>query len=581
MLFVLNSFGQKDILNKLKVKRQQSPTDVIIYIDSILLTNTNLDNQTYIKLKRAEALAYQENSNNKKALKIVNNLLPKFEKKDHQYIEILLIQSYSNSYLNNFSDASQQALKALELAKTAQDEEMIASANTALSFIHYSNNDFETAFQYLRSSATMQLKAKDSSNLSATYNNIAIIYKKMGNFNEALKYNQKSLKLSLALKDYLGINKSYSNIGRVYELIGEQKKAISYYQKAIDNNRKSKVINSIPYRNMGDVYLNVKNCSKADYYYQKALKIEFNNGNHKVLRRIYKGLFRSAIIENDFEKALFYQSKSDSLSTIITKHEYNEKIKSIENQQKLLQNKKKLQQEKRINSKNRIIYGVSLGLLLLLSLLYFLYSKNTKLKDEQDKLRLEQRVLRSQMNPHFIFNVLSSIQNSLLDNDPIKSAGYISKFAKLIRQNFDFINQKTILLSEEIDALQNYMDTQKVRYSDKFDYEINIFADIDINSIEIPPLLLQPFIENSIEHGFKNKKEIGNIIINILRKEKYICFELIDNGKGIEKKQVDNKMHSIDVFKKRLKLLGKGDEKTLTIQSSPQETTIKFCLKND
>jgi len=573
--------GQDDILDKLKEKRRQSPTEVIVYVESLLLSKENFDTATFIKLKRAEALAYQENSNHQKALNSINEILKRLDKNSNEYIEVLLIQSYSNAYLNNFSDASQQALKALELANIKEDNSLIASANTALSFIHYSNNNYETAFQYLASSAQMQKKAKDSSNLSATYNNIAIIYKKMANFKEALNYNKKSLAISIAIKDYLGISKSYSNIGRVYELLGDKTKAISYYQKAIDNNLKAKVNNSIPYRNMGDVFMKNNELLKAKEFYYKALATEKDNGNHKTLKSINKALLQIAMREKDFEKALLYQSKSDSLSKLIARHDYDEKIKALENQQKLLQNRKEILQIKEINTKNSIIYGVLTGLLLLVLLLFFLKSKNTKLKDEQDKLRLEQRVLRSQMNPHFIFNVLSSIQNSLLDNDPIKSAGYISKFAKLIRQNFDFINQKSILLSEEIDALQNYMDTQKVRFNDKFDYEINIFQDVDIHTIEVPPMLIQPFIENAIEHGFKNKKELGKIVVNINKIPKKLCFEIIDNGRGFETTHQNTKTHAIDIFKKRLKLLGNNDEKSFTIQSTTTTgTTIKFCLKN-
>ncbi len=572
--------GQEGVLKKLKNKRKQSPTEVVVYVDSLLLSNENFDTTTFIKLKRAEALAFQENSNHQKALNSIDEILKRLDKNSKDYIEILLIQSYSNAYLNNFSDASQQALNALELANVKNDNSLIASANTALSFIHYSNNDYETAFVYLANSAKMQKRAKDSSNLSATYNNIAIIYKKMANFNEALNYNKKSLAISIAMKDYLGISKSYSNIGRVYELLGDNKRAKDYYQKAIDNNIQAKVKNSIPYRNMGDIFFKSNELSKAIDFYLVALATEKDNGNHSTLKSINKVLLQIAIRQKDFEKALFYQSKSDSLDKIIAKHDFDEKIKAIENQQKLLQNRKEILQIKEINTKNSIIYGVLTGLLLLILLIFYLKSKNTKLKDEQDKLRLEQRVLRSQMNPHFIFNVLSSIQNSLLDNDPIKSAGYISKFAKLIRQNFDFINQKMILLVEEIDALQNYMDTQKVRFNDKFDYEINIFQNIDIHAIEVPPMLIQPFIENAIEHGFKNKKNLGKIVININKIDQRICFEIIDNGKGFETAHKDTKTHAIDVFKKRLKLLGNNDEKSFVVQSTIEGTIIKFCLKN-
>jgi LytS/YehU family sensor histidine kinase len=183
------------------------------------------------------------------------------------------------------------------------------------------------------------------------------------------------------------------------------------------------------------------------------------------------------------------------------------------------------------------------------------------------------------MNPHFIFNTLSAIQNTLLDNEPIKLAIYISKFALLIRQNFDFVNKKTISLSDEIDALKNYMDMQNLRFNNRFDYEINISNAINISKTEIPPLLIQPFIENAIEHGFRNKTEKGIIIINISKKEKYICYEIIDNGKGYSITKINSRTHAIDIFKKRLKLIDTKDKKTFSISSSTNGTIIKFKLK--
>jgi LytS/YehU family sensor histidine kinase len=251
----------------------------------------------------------------------------------------------------------------------------------------------------------------------------------------------------------------------------------------------------------------------------------------------------------------------------------------LENQNKLFQSKKELEQALRINNKNKIIFGVLISLAMLLIFTIFLKNRNTKLINEQDRLRLEQRVLRSQMNPHFIFNALSAIQNSLLDNDPIKSASYLSRFAKLIRQNFDFINQRKILLVEEIDALKNYMDTQKMRFKDKFDYEINVYADVDVNQVEIPPLLLQPLVENAIEHGFKNIKEQGIVTINISRKGSKICYKILDNGSGFLIRKSDKKTHALDIFKKRLKLLNNKDAESFNMDSSDKGTTLTFCLE--
>jgi len=581
-IFFFTSFmaiSQNDVVENLKEKQRSSPTDVIIYVDSLLYHNSNYSKKFIAKIKYEQALAYQNNNNHKKALLLFDEVLTYLNKNEEIFINTLLLQSNSNVNLKNYSKAINQALEALNSATNNDYYELIGSANNALSFIYYSNKDYNKAFEYLSNSVALQKKHNDSIQLSGTYNNIAIIYKNIGDFKQALDYNKESLDISILKKDNIGIGKSYSNIGRVYELEGDYKKALEYYYKAIDNNNKSQITNSIPYRNVADAYSYLENFEESEKNYLKALEIEIDHKNQSKIYIIYKDLLKIAIKKKDFKKALKYQTKSDSVFNITLLKENEEKIKMLENQHTYFQNKIELSQQKSINNKNRIIFGILIGFLSLLGLFWFQFTKRKSVEHEKEKLELEQSVLRSQMNPHFIFNTLSAIQNSLLDNEPIKSATYISQFAKLIRQNFDFVNQKTILLSEEIDALKNYMDTQKLRFNNKFSYEINIDANVNMDMVEIPPLLIQPFVENSIEHGFKNIEDKGNITINISKKKMHICYEIIDNGKGYSTSTTNNKTHSIDIFKKRLKLLDTKDEKSFVINTSSKGTAVKFRIK--
>ena len=109
-------------------------------------------------------------------------------------------------------------------------------------------------------------------------------------------------------------------------------------------------------------------------------------------------------------------------------------------------------------------------------------------------------------------------------------------------------------------------------------YEINVAKDIDEYVVEIPSLLLQPFVENTIKHGFRNKKEKGEIIINVSRSENLICYEINDNGVGYSEGKKDDKIHAIDIFKKRLILLDEK-ENTFSVDTSSDGTSIKFCPK--
>jgi len=580
LLFLTSfSFAQEEIIELLKTTLKEDAFKTIILGDSIL-QNEDLSKYERASIKYYQALGYQKNRNYKKAITYLDEIIPIIKTGEKtRYIAAILNQSNSNVYMHNYTIATTQALQAKEIATKNKLTDLIASANTALSFIYYSNQKYIRALEFLAESESLFIEEKKDVELSAVYNNMAIIYKKIGAFQKAISYNEKSLEISIKNGHHFAIGKSYSNIGRLYSALSKFDMAHQFYTKAIEINSKNNISNSLPYENIAELFREKGELELAEENFKKALKIEIDNENFVKIKANYESLLRIAIQTKNFEKAYDYQLKIEKTQGEIDRDIVEEKIKMIESQGLLVQKQQELVYTQK-QSKNQFIFFVALTFLLLFfGLFIFQRSRNTKLQAEKEKVILEQRVLRSQMNPHFIFNALSAIQNSLLDNEPIKSAAYLSRFAKLIRQNFDFINEKKISLNDEIDALQNYLDTQKMRFQDKFDYEINIFANVDIHNTYIPPILIQPFVENSIEHGFKNKKEKGKIIINISRKENHICYEIRDNGKGFQDKKETTGIHAIDVFKKRLKLLGNNDEKSFKINSSNQGTQIKFCLK--
>jgi len=583
---MLNSYSQNDISSAVKLKYETSAIDAIFYADSVLNLDKNFPDSILYVLKNYKALSYQKNGNDVKAITILMSLTDLLDSSSEDYVMLLLNLSNSNVALSNYTEATNFALEALKKSETKHFVKLIASSYNTLSYIYFKNNDFEKSLDYLVSSVDLHIKENDSLKLATTYNNMAIIFNRQDQYIESLIYNNKALEISKNISDWIGVGKSYANIGRVYFFKNNYKKAIKYYNFSIKNNCKYSIVNSIPYRNIGDAYQGLNDFDSSEIYYKRALNIELKNGNSDVIQTLYNSLLKSSIIQNNFELALQFQTKIDSLNKIKLEHENVESLKMLENQYKLIDSEKELAykkdeliKEKEINFKNKLIFGGIVISIILLFLFLYQRIKNLKLKASKEKLQLEQKVLRAQMNPHFIFNALSAIQNSLLDNDPIVSATYLSRFAKLIRQNFDFISQKNILLRDEIDALKNYLDTQKMRFEDKFDYTIKIANDIDIDLIQIPPLLLQPFVENSIEHGFKSKKNKGLITIDVSSINNLICYQIKDNGNGYSNKNNDKKLHSIDVFKKRLKLRGQKDEKTFTLNTSTNGTVIKFCLK--
>lgn len=158
---------------------------------------------------------------------------------------------------------------------------------------------------------------------------------------------------------------------------------------------------------------------------------------------------------------------------------------------------------------------------------------------------LKQRVLRSQMNPHFIFNSLTSIQSFVIRNDASMASKYLNSFARLIRLILESSRHDYISLKSEIDILTYYLEIQKMRFSDNFTYSFEIDEDLDLERIKIPPMLAQPFIENSIEHGIQHLDSIGELNIRFVKDDSRLMFELRDNGIG---REASDKMNKENLF---------------------------------
>ena len=196
--------------------------------------------------------------------------------------------------------------------------------------------------------------------------------------------------------------------------------------------------------------------------------------------------------------------------------------------------------------------------------------RKMEIKKQQKKLRIQKEMaehelhaLRSQMNPHFVFNSLNSIQFFINDKDFKKSEGFLVKFARLIRMIFDFSSKKSITLEEEINMLESYLTLEKMRFGDDFNFCIDIDKNLDIKRTYIPTMLLQPLVENAVNHGLFHKKGKGMICLSFTKiDENTYEVSVSDDGIGIERsKQVKrkslNKHHSksTKILMDRIKLL--------------------------
>lgn len=220
-----------------------------------------------------------------------------------------------------------------------------------------------------------------------------------------------------------------------------------------------------------------------------------------------------------------------------------------------------------------ILFGVVLVIIITVVFLFITFNnrKNkllqeqlqTQLNHQKRQYELQLNALRAQMNPHFVHNSLNAIQYYIQLNEVEKSEDFLAKFSKLMRQFFEFSRKSSISLDNEIKLLTNYLDIEKLRFEDKFDFHLNIDKNLDTEEKFIPPMILQPILENAVNHGIFHMQEKGEIAINFIHlSEQKFKVEIIDNGIGVnaskalskEKKEQFTE-HSGFILEERINLL--------------------------
>lgn len=207
--------------------------------------------------------------------------------------------------------------------------------------------------------------------------------------------------------------------------------------------------------------------------------------------------------------------------------------------------------------------------------------KEAKIKAqyEQKLMRSEMHSLRLQMNPHFIFNSLNSIRHLILKKDWQQASSYVTGFSKLLRLILQNSKKSTVPLADDLAALDIYLSFEQKRFENKFEYTLNLDAQIDSRSVQIQPLLIQPFVENAIWHGLMHKTTKGKLIINVSKEEDYLIFTIEDNGIGrdasakINSAKTQHKSLGMSITRERVEIMNKlnqtnGGFKTIDLKDA-------------
>lgn len=431
-------------------------------------------------------------------------------------------------------------------------------------FIHHNNQSLQTALgkpnEALVENAKAKeffLKAKDTGNYLVSSLDRVPILNSLSRNDEAQQELHSVLPYEHLLDTqrkyqlYSAQGYSYNSTKKFVNALNAYKKALTYSKQLDPRVSLQEVANC--YLNVGVMYSKLNNYQQSKIYLDSVFSLGMDRLNFTDQQEALRTKLEiSYKLKEDFK---YTSSRLDSLFSFLQKSSDTRINNELQVLQESYENEKNLQEEKNqveIKSlkfeRNQYILIALLLILIVITVLVLNFYRQRRFKIEKQNFLLQQRLLRSQMNPHFIFNSLSMIKQNV-ESNPNQYSKYIVKLSRLLRTVFDNSTQDYVLLEDELQSLEDYIELQKFRFPDRFDYEIENKITTE-NELFIPPMLLQPFVENAIIHGFGKLETKGNLYIEISKQKEFITCCIEDNGIGIQKSDLkkNSSMYLIDQF---------------------------------
>jgi tetratricopeptide (TPR) repeat protein len=504
---------------------------------------------------------------------------------------VLTDLGYIYNNLGNNNLAIKYNLEALPLFEKLNDLEGLERTNFALGRIFDNQNDFKTSNLYYLKCLEIDRKTNNTERLVLILNSLSATNTKLNLLEKALQFNNEAFQLATQINSQDFIATSHKNYGDIYFKKNKIKDAKFHY---LQSEQLFEKINSDIHLSkvqiqLATIYNNQNQLDKAKKYGLKAFELSKKTNFPSDQKNASEILSQIFFKENDFQNAYKYKLIASDISEeiyfdeskdIALKATYQYETEKKEATIKDLKQKKTIS-ELESNKKTMVLYSI-IGLFLALSsLAYFLFSRfkikkrnellQNQLAETEKLLAAEKKVteselkaLKSQMNPHFIFNALNSIQVQFMYGDKLVANEQLNNFTSLTRQILEVSGKKQIAIVDEIDILTKYLELEKLRFEKDFTYEIAVSSHVDEDYHKIPPMLIQPIVENSIKHGLLHKKGNKKVTVNfdIDSEETHIICTVTDNGIGRTKsasiKNANFTKHnsfSIESIEQRLQLL--------------------------
>ena len=492
-----------------------------------------------------------------------------FQKAGDVLLEAEVNNWLCGAYLNigEYEKAFDYGKKSIELSKKSGTdisnvwhEFLVQFSLSEMIDIYSAAGDYESAMNYLR-----EMDQYGQDHEGAGWDMPALmanLFCEMGKYDSALVYMNSWINSDAPVSTGKGHQAwAWGILGKIYiNSTKEYDKAIEIFRNWSDSLKKGHPAGIYATTkfliSLGQAYEGKKNYKSALQYAKLGVRLaqeknqrpEMMQG-YQVLSSVYHHLGNN---DSAYEYLLKFNTIKDSIQNKqFLLRIYNAKKDAADEKKEaklLLLNKDNKIKEQQLSQQAMLRNFLLIMLLVLLAGAIFIF-RNLHLKRKNEQLqngkqqaelkehaaRLEMQALRAQMNPHFIFNCLSSINCFILDNDTEAASDYLTRFSRLIRMVLTNSEKTLITLEEELKMLRLYMDMERLRFESAFDYNITYTNDVDVETLMVPPLLLQPFCENAIWHGLMHKEGKGHLTITIIKNEEYINCIIMDDGVGRSK----------------------------------------------
>ena len=524
----------------------------------------SLKNDSNIDVKLKLAKAYFLNKNYQKSLEIYNDLE---DKTLNNWQQIEKQEGLGDVFLeqNKIKLATQSFKQGLKIAETNNIKPKITDLNSKLGDSYSESGNKTEAESYFTNSINLASKENKAKALEqkikiADFQNTNRAFDKEIQLRKEIIKDIDAIEKDSVITNESALTKQKQNykIGNAYFLKNNLDEAIPYLEESIEEADKKEdlIVKKDATKKLADVFVASGNFEKAK---------EAFNAYTEAVDQLY--------IKKEQEI-----SQAARISKSIA--EKQNRILSLENDRQLTLSQMQLSDEKN-KRQQLIIYSLIGGLFLLVVLAYLMYKYIKQQKLANNLLALKS--LRSQMNPHFIFNALNSVNSFIATNDERTANKYLSDFSKLMRAVLENSEEDFIPLQKEIQLIELYTKLEHFRFKDKFDYKISVEETIDIEAYKIPPMLLQPYIENAVWHGLRYKEDKGILDIKICKKQKdQIEITIADNGIGRKKskalKTENQKKHNskgLGNIKKRVTILNEMYKDKVDISIEDNQTNIE------